>query len=305
METNTRVRLAAEGPTVSRLAYGVWRLLDDPEGASARRVLDKIHACLDCGITTFDHADIYGGYRCEEAFGEALRASPGLRERIEIVTKCGIMLAHPARPENRLKHYDYSRRHIVSSVERSLKNLGTDHLDVLLLHRPSPMLDPDEVAVTIEMLRKEGKVLHVGVSNFTPSQLEMLQSRLASPIVTNQVEVNLLRLDVFVDGTLDQCQRLGISPMAWSPTAGGRIFHGGGDVERRVRSALGELCRKYGAAPDTILFAWLLEHPSKMVPVVGTNRIDRIRGAASALAIDLDLQDWFFLWTASNGWEVP
>ncbi|WP_232379455.1 aldo/keto reductase [Polyangium fumosum] len=304
-ETNLRVRLAGEGPTVSRLVYGVWRLLDDPEGASVRRVLDKIHACLDCGITTFDHADIYGGYRCEETFGEALRASPGLREKIEIVTKCGIMLVDPARPENRIKHYDYSRRHIVSSVERSLRNLATDHLDVLLLHRPSPLLDPDEVAGTFERLRREGKVLHLGVSNFAPSQLEMLQSRLASRIVTNQVEVNPLRHDAFVDGTLDQCQRLGISPMAWSPTAGGRIFHGGGDVERRVRGALGELARKYAATPDAILFAWLLKHPSKMVPVLGTNRIDRIRTAASALAIELDLQDWFFLWTASTGWEVP
>jgi len=300
-----RVSMAPGGPEVSRIAYGAWRLLDDPESAGASRVLDKIHACLDAGITTFDHADIYGGYRCEEAFGAALRERPDLRRRIEIITKCGIMLVHPARPEHRIKHYDYSRRHIVASVERSLARLATDHIDVLLLHRPSPLLDPDEVAEAAQQLRREGKLLHLGASNFSPAQLDALQSRLPFPLVTNQVEIHPLRLDAFLDGTLDQCLTRRIAPMAWSPTAGGRIFSGQGEAEARVRGALAALAERHGAGLDQIACAWLLRHPARIIPVVGTNRIERIQAAAQALGIELDLQEWFEVWSASTGAEVP
>ncbi|XXY46760.1 aldo/keto reductase [Sorangium sp. So ce269] len=300
-----RVTMAPGGPEVSRLAYGCWRILDDPEGAGASRVLDKILACLDNGITTFDHADIYGGYRCEEAFGAALRERPGLRQRIEIVTKCGIMLVNPARPENRIKHYDYSRRHIVASVERSLRSLATDHIDVLLLHRPSPLLDPDEVAEAARLLQEQGKLRHLGVSNFSPAQLDALASRLATPVVTNQVELHPLRLDAFLDGTLDQCVTRRIAPMAWSPMAGGRLLNDQGAAATRVRAALAELGRKHGAELDQLAYAWLLRHPARIVPVLGTNRIDRIEAAAKALDTALDPQDWFAVWTASTGAEVP
>jgi predicted oxidoreductase len=297
--------MAPSGPEVSRIAYGVWRILSDPEGAGASRVLAKIEACLDLGITTFDHADIYGGYRCEEAFGEALRASPGLRDRIEIVTKCGIMLVHPARPDTWIKHYDHSAAHIESSVERSLRNLSTDRIDVLLLHRPSPLLNADEVAAAIERLRAAGKVLHVGVSNFSPAEVELLASRLPSPPVTNQVELHPLRLDAFLDGTLDQCQRLRVAPMAWSPMAGGRVFEGQGERESRVRGALTEVARKMGATPEQALYAWLLKHPANIIPVLGTNKLERIAAAASALSFEMDVQDWFSVWSASTGAEVP
>jgi predicted oxidoreductase len=305
MSNPKRVSMAPGGPEVSRIAYGVWRLLEDPEGAGAERVLAKIEACLELGITTFDHADIYGGYRCEEAFGKALRRAPSVRERMEIVTKCGIMLVDPERPQNRIKHYDYSAAHLEASVERSLENLGTDRIDVLLLHRPSPLFDADEVALAVERLRAAGKVLHVGVSNFTPSQLELLASRLPALPVTNQVEIHPLRLDAFLDGTLDQCQRLRIAPMAWSPTAGGRLFRGEGEREARVRRALVEVADKLGTSPEGALYAWLLRHPARIIPVLGTNQIERVAAAAGALGLHMDTQDWFSIWSASTGCEVP
>ncbi|QRK07414.1 aldo/keto reductase [Archangium violaceum] len=305
MSIPMRVRMAPSGPEVSRVAYGLWRLMAVPGGAEVQQVLARIQTCLDHGITTFDHADIYGGYQCEAAFGAALRAHPGLRQKMELVTKCGIMLVNPARPNNRLKHYDYSRRHIVESVESSLRNLATDHLDVLLLHRPSPMLDPDEVAEALQQLVGQGKVRHLGVSNFTPSQFDMLASRLTVSLVTNQVEIHPLRLAAFQDGTLDQCMRARISPMAWSPLAGGRLATGQGEAETRVRAVLAELARRYGADQEQFLLAWLLRHPSRIIPVVGTNRLERITSAAGALSLEMELQDWFAIWSAALGSEVP
>lgn len=305
MSLSLRVNMAAGGPEVSRLAYGAWRLLNGGQSADVQRVLSLIQTCLDHGITTFDHADIYGGYRCEEAFGAALRAQPGLRQRMELVTKCGIMLVSPERPENRLKHYDYSRQHIVASVERSLRNLATDCVDVLLLHRPSPLLDPDEVAEAQRQLVKQGKVRHLGVSNFTPAQFDALSSRLDTPLVTNQLELHPLRLEPFLDGSLDQCLQRRIAPMAWSPLAGGRLMKGEGESERRVRGVLTELARKCGAELDQLILAWLLRHPAGIIPVLGTQQPERIISAARALSLHLDTQDWFAVWSASTGAPVP
>ncbi|WNG25295.1 oxidoreductase [Cystobacter fuscus] len=301
----SRVTMAPQGPEVSRLVYGVWRLFQDPQGAGVQRVLEKIQTCLDRGITTFDHADIYGGYQCEEAFGAALRAQPGLRQRMELVTKCGIMLVNPARPAHRLKHYDYSRQHIIASVEQSLRQLATDYLDVLLLHRPSPLLDPSEVAEALQTLRAQGKVRHLGVSNFTPAQFDMLSSWLPFPLVTNQVELHPLRPEPFLDGTLDQCLRQRISPMAWSPLAGGRLLTGEGPAETRVREVLASLGQKHEALPEQILYAWLLRHPARIIPVLGTNDTGRITSAVRALSLNLDTQDWFSVWSAAQGTEVP
>lgn len=304
-EDRMRVRMSPGGPEVSRLAYGAWRLLDDGQGAGVQQVLTLIETCLDSGITTIDHADIYGGYRVEEAFGAALRARPGLRQRMELVTKCGIMLVNPARPKTWIKHYDYSRQHLVESVESSLSNLGTDYLDVLLLHRPSPLLDPDEVAEAVNQLVTQGKVRHVGVSNFTPAQLDTLASRLSRPLVTNQVELHPLRLEPFLDGTLEQCLQRRISPMAWSPLAGGRLLKGEGQAESRVRAVLAALARQYGAELDQLVYAWLLRHPAKIIPVLGTQKLERITAAARALELKLDTQDWFAVWSASSGAPVP
>ena len=305
MHLPSRISLAPKGPEVSRLAYGVWRMFQDPEGAGVQRTLEKIHTCLDCGITTFDHADIYGGYQCEEAFGHALRAEPGLRQRIELISKCGIMLVNPARPQNRLKHYDYSRQHIIASVEQSLRHLATDYLDVLLLHRPSPLLHPMEVAEAARSLVEQGKVRHLGVSNFTPSQFDMLSSWLPFPLVTNQVELHPLRPEPFLDGTLDQCLRQRISPMAWSPLAGGRLLSGEGPAEQRVREVLWGLSQKHEALLEQVLYAWLLRHPANIIPVLGSHQPGRITAAVRALSLRLDTQDWFAVWSAARGEEVP
>lgn len=208
----SQTNLAKGGPRCSRLVAGLWRLAS--WGLRDAELLDLIHACLDLGITTFDHADIYGGYTNEELFGRALALEPALRERMQLVTKCGIKLVSAHRPAHTFHCYDTSQAHIVASVENSLRLLGTDCLDLLLIHRPDPLLDADEMAEAFAALRQAGKVLHFGVSNFTPWQFDLLASRLDFPLVTNQVEVSVLHLETLHDGTLDQCQRLGIAPMA-------------------------------------------------------------------------------------------
>ncbi|MEQ9365374.1 MAG: aldo/keto reductase [Leptospirales bacterium] len=300
-----KILMAPQGPEVSRFAYGVWRILDDPQGAAPATVLKKIDACLELGITTFDHADIYGGYGCEEAFGAALKERPGLKDGIEIVTKCDIMLTDPARPNNRVKHYDTSAAHIQSSAERSLKNLNVDRIDVLLLHRPDPLMDANETAGALSALRESGKIRYAGVSNFAPAQFDLLQSRLNFPLVTNQIEINPMRLDSFLDGSLDQCQRLRMSPMAWSPSAGGAIFTGKSEQATRVRACLEKLAGARDTSPDVILYAWLNLHPANIVTVLGTNQIERIQSAARSFAVTLDRQEWFEVWSASTGAEVP
>lgn len=298
------VELATGGPQVSRLVWGLWRVvswrLRDAE------LLDLIHACLDLGLTTFDLADIYGDYACEEIVGRALALEPGLRERIQLVTKCGIKLVSGRRPEHQLKHYDTGRAHILASAEHSLRMLHTDRLDLLLIHRPDPLMDADEVARAFGELRASGKVLHFGVSNFSPAQFDLLASRVDFPLVTNQVEISVLELDLLHDGTLDQCQRLGMSPMAWSPLAGGRLFSDGDPQAMRVRRALAEVGEQLGGATaDQVALAWLLRHPARIVPILGSGRIDRLRRAAGALEYQLSRQQWFTIWTASRGHEVP
>ena len=296
--------MAPAGPQVSRLALGLWRLAS--WGLTDGELLDLVHGSLDLGLTTFDHADIYGDYAAEELFGRALALDRGLRPRLQLVTKCGIKLVSARRPAHRLKHYDTSRAHIVASAESSLRLLGTDYLDLLLIHRPDPLLDAGEVAEAFHALRAAGKVLHFGVSNFTPGQFDLLASRLPVPLVTNQVELSLLSLAALTDGTLDQCQRLGIAPMAWSPLAGGRLLSGSDAQSFRVRRALQVVGDELGGAPaDQVALAWILRHPARVVPVVGSGKLDRVRSAAAAAGLHLSREQWFALWTASAGQEVP
>ncbi len=296
--------LSPSGPQVSRLALGLWRLAS--WGLSDGEVLDLVHGSIDLGITTFDHADIYGDYAAEELFGRALALEPSLRHRLQLVTKCGIKVVSARRPAHRLKHYDTSREHIVASAENSLRLLNTDHLDLLLIHRPDPLLDADEVAEAFQALRVAGKVLHFGVSNFTPWQFDLLASRLPMPLVTNQVELSLLNMEVLGDGTVDQCQRLGISPMAWSPLAGGRLFRDDDARALRVRRALEDVGRELGGAPaGQVALAWVLRHPARIVPLLGSGKLERIRSAAAAAGLRLSREQWFALWTASAGQEVP
>jgi predicted oxidoreductase len=294
--------LCTEGPALSPVVAGAWRLAD--WGWTPQQRLAWIEQCIDLGVTSFDHADLYGGYAVEALFGEALELAPGLRERIQIVTKCGIKLVSPQRPAHRVKSYDSSREHIVQSVENSLRALGTDRIDLLLIHRPDLLLDAGEVALTIGELKRAGKVLHFGVSNFTPPQFELLDS--LTQLATNQIELHPLHLAPLHDGTLDQAQRLQRRPMIWSPLAGGRLI-GGDDSEaaQRVRWVLGSVAARLGCSPATLAYAWLLRHPARPVPVAGTRRIEALKEALAALTLPLDAETWYEIWQAGSGHEVP
>jgi predicted oxidoreductase len=302
--TIPQITMGPEGPDVSQLALGLWRLAD--WDLTTTQLLDLVHGSLGLGITTFDHADIYGGYRCEQIFGQALALEPALRESMQIVTKCDIKLVSPNRPAHTIKHYDTGRAHITASVENSLQMLGTDRIDLLLIHRPDPLMDPDEVAEAFTALRRAGKVLHFGVSNFTPSQFELLGSRLGFPLVTNQIELSVLRMDALHDGTVDQCLRLGIAPMAWSPLGGGGLFRIDSEKANRVRQALREVGEELeGATSDQVALAWILRHPARIVPILGSGKLERVRSAAGAVALSLSREQWFKIWTASAGAPVP
>lgn len=292
--------LAADGPRLSPIVAGAWRMADWQWSAQQR--LRWIEQCVELGVTSFDHADIYGGYQVEALFGEALALAPGSRDRIQLVSKCGIKLVSGARPAHRMKHYDSSAAHIVASAEASLRALRTDRLDLLLIHRPDALMDADEVAGAFEALRAAGKVAHFGVSNFTPAQFELLASR--TPLVTNQIELHPLQRAPLTDGTLDQLQRLRVRPMIWSPLAGGALLSGGGEAERRVQAALARVGERHGASAATIAFAWLLRLPSRPLPVAGSRRIEALREAVQALHVRLDAQDWTEIWQAATGHEV-
>lgn len=295
-----RLSLHPQGPDFSRLIMGYWRLMEwqlTPAG-----LLDLVKFHLDLGITTIDHADIYGGYQCEAAFGAALRLEPSLRDRMEVVSKCGIALT--ANPAHRLNHYNTSRDHIIASAERSLSNLAVDSLDLLLIHRPDPLMDADEVAEAFVRLNEAGKIRHAGVSNFTPSQFALLQSRLPFPLVTNQAEISPLNQSATLDGTLDQCQQLGIRPMAWSCLGGGRLFHAPEYVP--LRQELETIAAEVGSESiEQLVYAWVLMLPSRPLPIIGSGKRERIAQAARATEISLSRQQWFRIRKAALGVDVP
>ena len=290
---------------LSEVIAGAWRLAE--WGWTPQQRLAWIEGNLDLGVTSFDHADIYGGYSVEALFGEALALRPALRQRLQLVSKCGIRLVTPARPgvsaSTQVKHYDSSAAHVRASVDQSLQALRTDHLDLLLIHRPDALLDFDELADTFEALRREGKVRCFGVSNFAPHQLAPLHRRIS--LATHQVELSPLHLDALHDGVLDQCQDLGLRPMIWSPLAGGRIFTGDGEPERRVRQTLDRMAGELGVSVTTLIIAWVLRHPSQPLPILGSRRIELARDAMGALDLRLDAQQWWQIWTAAAGHEVP
>jgi predicted oxidoreductase len=291
------------GSSDARVMLGLWRVLDwglDP-GALAGR----LQRALEMGIELFDLADIYGGYGAQRAVGEALRQSAGLRDRARIVTKCGICMPHDARPSYRVKHYDTTAAHIEASVNQTLSDLGVDSVDTLLLHRPDPLMDPEEVAACFRGLRASGKVARFGVSNFTPAQFEWLDRRLDEPLVGNQIEMSLLRPAALLDGTLDQLAGLGRRAMIWSPLGGGALFAGDGEQPRRVREALARVEADTGAAGiDQVALAWVLAHPSRPQVIVGSSRPERWQTALDALRLPLHRQHWYALLEASTGHEV-
>jgi predicted oxidoreductase len=290
-----RTYLSPKGPELSRIVSGAWRW-----NAVSQDVVEKlIHTSLEQGITSFDHADIYGDYSNEKIFGDAIKGNSSLRRSMQLVTKCGIMLMSSKQPGTRIKHYDTSKKHIIGSVENSLKLLGTDYLDLLLIHRPDPLMNAEEVSEAFGLLKQNGKVLSFGVSNFTSAQFEMLQSYLPFPLVTNQVEVSLGKLDALYDGTLDTMMKFKASPMAWSPLGGGKLVSGS-----ELGNSIGHLKEKYSASEAQLYLAWLLKHPSKMVPVIGTTKPERIAEAAAAIEIILDRQDWFEMLKLASGKDV-
>ncbi|EPF2504515.1 aldo/keto reductase [Vibrio fluvialis] len=299
-----KVTIASQGPEFSELVQGYWRLGEWGMTAQERLTFLKQH--LELGITTVDHADIYGNYECEQLFGEALALEPSLREQLQIVTKCDIKLCSAKFPERKINHYDSSAAHIYQSVNNSLERLRVNEIDVLLIHRPDVLMDADEVAEAFTELHKVGKVKHFGVSNFSPAQFELLQSRLGKPLVTNQVEINPLNFDVAHDGTLDQMQMLRTRPMAWSCLGGGAIFNGDSEQAQRVRAVLEELREELGAESiDQVIYAWVRALPSKPLPIIGSGKIERVQAAVDALDLTLSREQWYRVWVASKGHGVP
>lgn len=293
-------QIAPQGPSFSRIVLGLWRLSE--WNMSPQQRLSFLQQALELGITTVDQADIYGDYQSEALLGEALALAPQLRERLQIVTKCGIKLLSQHRPSHQLKHYDTSRAHIIASAENSLRRMGTDSIDLLLIHRPDPLMDADEIAEAFQLLQQSGKVRHFGVSNFTPSQFDLLASRF--PLVTNQIELSLLHMQALQDGTLDQCQRLRIAPMIWSALAGGRLFDDASAQGQRVAAALSRIAAELEVAPSTVALAWVLQHPAKPLILTGSGRVAALREAHAATALTLEREQWFALWFSAAGKDV-
>lgn len=276
--------------------WGVW-----DKNLNTNEMNHLINLFFENGITSFDHADIYGGYTTEAAFGKAWSTSKIDRKKVQLITKCGIEHISENRPQNIVKHYNYSKDYIIWSAENSLKNLQTDYLDVFLLHRPSPLLQADEVAEAVEKLKSEGKILSFGVSNFTPFQTELLRQK--TVVSFNQIQFSATNHEAMLDGSLDYMQLHKITPMAWNPL--GVVFRENTEQTQRLKLLFSKLVDKYHVGSDLILLAWILQHPANILPVAGTINVSRIQQLMKAKALVLDTQDWFAIWTESMGNKVP
>lgn len=289
----------------SRIVQGFWRL--NEWGYSNQQLNDFLHEIVDRGITTMDHADIYGNYTCESLFGDALALTPNLREKIEIVTKCGIILPNENKPKNNGHRYDQSYEHIIESVDQSLLNLKTDYIDTLLIHRPSPLMDPDEMTRAVMHLVDQGKIKAFGVSNFKCNQYELLNESLKkemSHISVNQVEVSPYQLENIEDCTLNRMLQHDVKVMAWSPLAGGKIFDANDEKSRRILEVIQPLASKYNVSVSTVVYSWLLKLPSNVMPIVGSSKIDRVDEAVRATKLQLTDQEWFDIYVASRGEDI-
>jgi len=276
--------------------WGIW-----DKNLNTNEMNHLIHLFFENGITSFDHADIYGGYTTEAAFGKAWATSKIDRKKVQLISKCGIQYVSENRPENHIKHYNYSKEYIIWSAENSLKNLQTDYLDVFLLHRPSPLLQADEVAEAVEKLKSDGKILSFGVSNFTPFQTELLRQKTA--ISFNQIQFSATNHEAMLDGSLDYMQLHKITPMAWNPL--GVVFRENTEQTQRLKLLFSKLVDKYHVGSDLILLAWILQHPANILPVAGTINVSRIQQLMKAKSLVLETQDWFAIWTESMGNKVP
>lgn len=285
----------------SRVVLGFWRVIDWK--LNYDELLKFIEECLDMGITTFDHADIYANYTAEEYFGHAVSKRPDLRKKMQLVTKCTIVYKSDTA---RVKYYNSSKNYIIQQVEKSLKNLHTDYIDALLLHRPDMFMDPEQVNLAFEQLYKEGKVRSFGVSNYKPNEYRMLESYLSVPLITNQIELSPLNMENIENGTLNLCYEKRIHPMIWSPLAGGRIFTEQSETASRLRAAMEEIRGEIGASCiDEVAFSWLLSHPIKVIPITGSGDIELVKKPVSALKYKLTPEQWYMIWTAVKGHKVP
>jgi len=298
-----RVRLT-EDLYMSRVVQGLWRLKE--WNMSEQQRLKFVEEALDMGVTAFDHADIYGDYTCENLFGKVLALKPALRKRMQILTKCGIKLLSSRYPQRKIKHYDTGYDYIISSVERSLENLNTEYIDVLMIHRPDPLMDPAATARAFEKLASDGKVLHFGVSNFTPMQFKMLRRFWDGDLVTNQIEVSPYNLEHFHNGNLEFLLKEGIRPMAWSPLSGGNIFDPHDKKGIRVKEKLEEVAMQLGLdGIDKVIYSWIAHHPAGIMPVTGTGKTQRLKRAVDGLRVPITREQWFEIYSASLGQDVP
>ncbi len=299
-----RIKLATHGPECSRMVTGTWRMLDTQP--TAQEVNRRLRTCLELGITTIDTAEIYGLYEVERLLGEALALSPGLRDKLELVTKAGIYVPCSYHPERRTAFYDASGARLVKSLEKSLRFLRTDHVELFLVHRPDWLTRADDTAAGLNALFRAGKIRAAGVSNYSASQFDLLNSYLEQPLVTNQIEFHLLHPEPIHDGTLAQCEKLGVLPMAWSPLAGGRILNSNDPAAMRLATVAKGMSARYNSATlEQLAYAWILAHPSHPLPIIGTNKVERLRSAAHADAIVLEREDWYALWEAAQGRPIP
>lgn len=276
------------------MRWGIW-------GAnhSVKEIQKLIQVCVEENITTFDHADIYGGHTTEELFGNAWKDMDLKRENLQFISKCGIVMNSDKKP-SALKYYNYNKDYILNCVDESLSNLKTDYLDTLLLHRPSPLMNPEVIAEAFTVLKNAGKVKEFGVSNFSVSQFELINQYV--PLVTNQIEISVNEISSFDNGILDQLMSKGLRPTAWSVM--GSYFSDQSDENIRIKKVIVELCDKYNAEENQILLAFILKHPSKIIPVIGTSKAGTIITLSQTLQIDLDLEDWFRILESIRGKEV-
>lgn len=293
-----KIYLSDSGPKVSPAVYGFWRW-EDTSATGATAMAKIVNFCLEQGINTFDHSDIYGGYQCEELFGNVLKQKSFKREDIVLFTKCGVNLPNANRPDIRIKHFDTSATHVLKSVDSSLQKLRTDYIDIFLLDNLDPLSDLEETALTLERLRGAGKIRNIGVANFSVFQHQLLASYLRVPIVTNHIELNLLNTTALDNGQLDYIKQRYMRPLAAAPLAGGRIENGTDETAVRVHFKLEELSKKYNAHIESIAVAWLVKLGA--LPLIGTSSEQRIKNIVNAFAVNLDKQDWYELYHASKG----
>ena len=290
--------------SLSSMVYGTWRLLDD--GPSPQDINRRLNRCVELGVTAIDTAEIYGLYQVEEALGNAMALSPGLRNKLSLITKAGIYVPGAHSSTRRVGHYDATAAQLSASVERSLRLLRCEQVELFLVHRPDWLTSIDDTARGLNQLVQEGKIRSAGVSNYSASQFAALNSRMEVPLFTNQVEFHLLHMDPIVDGCFDQCQQEQVRPMAWSPLAGGRLFDPNESAARRLAEVAAGMSYRYGGATlEQLAYAWVMSHPSRPYPIIGTNRIERIESAVKASSIHLDREDWYALWVAAQGRHVP